>query len=178
MLENKKTIVIERNNRKVEFHLTGCEIYWNTINEYILYIADIKVNDRVFDVSINNCKLICDNDKNYIKIYTNIKNRNVEDLYSYLSGHVFQNADYLGLNLKNKEDIEKFKNFIIECRLGIKKKEEVQKLFELAKETGEKQEITRWTEPCNNPNEECNLDSIVLYAMPDGSKKKERYHTW
>ena len=59
-----------------------------------------------------------------------------------------------------------------------KEKERVQKLFEIAKQTGKKQEIESWTEECNDPNEECNVDQIVIYAMPDGSRKKERYHTW
>lgn len=59
-----------------------------------------------------------------------------------------------------------------------KEKERVQKLFELAKETGTKQIIKKWIEPCNDPHEECNVDEVYLLAMPDGTTKKERNHTW
>ena len=59
-----------------------------------------------------------------------------------------------------------------------KEKERVQKLFEIAKQTGKKQEIESWTEECNDPNEECNVDQIIIYAMADGSRKQERYQTW
>jgi len=60
----------------------------------------------------------------------------------------------------------------------VARKAELEKKFEEAKRTGQKVEIRRWTTDCNNPNEECDLDVIVEYAMPDGSTKTERYHTW
>lgn len=69
---------------------------------------------------------------------------------------------------KNKKKLEKKK----------KEEERVQKLFELAKETGESQIIRRWTEPCNDPYEECDIDEVCIMAMPDGSEKKVRNHTW
>lgn len=53
-----------------------------------------------------------------------------------------------------------------------------QKIFEKAKETGEMQVLRMWSEPCNDPNEECNLDNIIVYAMPDGDTKTVRSHTW
>ena len=64
----------------------------------------------------------------------------------------------------------------------MKKKKEAEdnlnSLFEVAKKTGIKQKIQSWSEDCNDPNEDCSLDIITVYAMPDGTKKVERNHTW
>jgi hydroxymethylpyrimidine pyrophosphatase-like HAD family hydrolase len=54
----------------------------------------------------------------------------------------------------------------------------INNLFELAKQIGERQLINKWSEPCNDPKEECNLDICYLWIMPDGSKKQTRSHTW
>ncbi|MED5050628.1 hypothetical protein P9850_01925 [Anoxybacillus rupiensis] len=75
-----------------------------------------------------------------------------------------------------KEENEKIENE--KAKKEAEQKEKLDKLFEEAKRTGEKVEIRRWTTSCNDPNEECDLDTIIEYAMPDGSIKKERYHTW
>jgi hypothetical protein len=58
------------------------------------------------------------------------------------------------------------------------RKVELEKKFEEAKQTGKKVEIRRWHEDCNNPNEDCDLDIVIEYAMPDGTTKIERHHTW
>jgi len=50
--------------------------------------------------------------------------------------------------------------------------------FEEARETGEPVLLQKWSEPCNDPREECSLDICCQYAMPDGSVKTERQHTW
>ena len=54
----------------------------------------------------------------------------------------------------------------------------INELFEKAKQTREKQLINKWSEPCNNPNEECNVDIVYVWIMPDGGKTKSRHHTW
>ena len=51
-------------------------------------------------------------------------------------------------------------------------------LFEKAKQTGEKQLLNKWPEPCNDPKEECDVDIVYVWIMPDGSKTKSRHHTW
>lgn len=51
-------------------------------------------------------------------------------------------------------------------------------LFLKAKETNEPQIIKQWSEECNNPSEDCDVDNIIVYAMPDGTKQTKRYHTW
>jgi hypothetical protein len=50
--------------------------------------------------------------------------------------------------------------------------------FDEARETGRPVLLQKWTEPCNDPREECSLDIVQQYAMPDGSVKTERNHTW
>jgi len=51
-------------------------------------------------------------------------------------------------------------------------------IFETAKQTGEKQVIESYSVECSDSNEECDLDIITVYAMPDGTKKTVRNHTW
>ena len=57
-------------------------------------------------------------------------------------------------------------------------KELLEEKFSKAKETGEKVVIGKWSEPCNDNREECNLDMATKYAMPDGSVKVVKMHTW
>lgn len=58
------------------------------------------------------------------------------------------------------------------------KEEKKAAIFTKAKETGEKQILNQWSEDCNDPEESCDVDNIMEYAMPDGSVKTERHHTW
>lgn len=58
------------------------------------------------------------------------------------------------------------------------KKRAIQEKFEQAKQTGQPVEIRRWTTGCNDPDEDCDLDIVIEYAMPDGSTKIVRHHTW
>ena len=74
-------------------------------------------------------------------------------------------------------------DFISPIKKAEQEKEEAEKariaaIFETAKETGKKQVLKSWMEECNDPKEECSTDSVTLWAMPDGSKKTTRTHTW
>ncbi len=51
-------------------------------------------------------------------------------------------------------------------------------IFIKAKASGEKQILNQWSEECNDKEESCDIDNIIEYAMPDGSIKTERHHTW
>lgn len=62
--------------------------------------------------------------------------------------------------------------------IELKNQENTESIFNKAKETGIKQEINNWSEPCDNPKEECNLDIVTLYALPNGETEKIRNHTW
>ncbi len=59
-----------------------------------------------------------------------------------------------------------------------RKEAERQAKFEEAKRTGKPVELSRIAVECNDPDEECDIDIITVYAMPDGSIKEKREHTW
>jgi hypothetical protein len=61
---------------------------------------------------------------------------------------------------------------------ALKKYTETTGAFEEAKRTGKPVIIAEWSDECNDPDEECDIDNITKYAMPDGSTKIERSHTW
>lgn len=50
--------------------------------------------------------------------------------------------------------------------------------FEEAARTGKPVVLEMWSDECNDPHESCDIDNIYVYAMPDGSEKTERHHTW
>ena len=50
--------------------------------------------------------------------------------------------------------------------------------FALARETGKPVEISRFMAECNDSREECSTDLITVLAMPDGTEKTTRQHTW
>jgi len=54
----------------------------------------------------------------------------------------------------------------------------LQAKFTEAKQTGKPVEISRWMADCNDPNEECSMDVMNEWAMPDGTVKTTRQHTW
>jgi len=56
--------------------------------------------------------------------------------------------------------------------------EERQAKFDEAQRTGEPVELDSWMANCNDPREECSLDHVIEYAMPDGTTRVERHHTW
>jgi hypothetical protein len=78
------------------------------------------------------------------------------------------------------EMLEEEKRIQEQKQKEIKEKEEnkINEIFAKAKETGEKQKISSWFEPCNDHNEDCDLDNITEYAMPDGTRKTIRSHTY
>lgn len=51
-------------------------------------------------------------------------------------------------------------------------------IFRKAKTTNTPQVLSSWMAECNDPDEQCSLDHVTLLAMPDGSTKKKRQHTW
>ena len=57
-------------------------------------------------------------------------------------------------------------------------KERRERLRKLAQETGEPQELYRYTDDCNDPKLDCDLDIITVYVYPDGHIGEERTHTF
>lgn len=71
-------------------------------------------------------------------------------------------------------------NKIIEKRNARKAVKQAEKdaIFEKAKVAGEKQVLETYPVECNDPDESCDIDIVTVYAMPDGTTKKTRSHTW
>jgi len=51
-------------------------------------------------------------------------------------------------------------------------------IFAQARETGQPVVLRSYSDDCDDPNEECSLDNVTEYAMPDGKIKTVRSHTW
>jgi hypothetical protein len=81
--------------------------------------------------------------------------------------------------ISNDEMMEIY-NSIVEQKEEKKEKDnkERQAMMEKATQTGEKQILSKTHEECNDPEESCDIDEIIEYAMPDGTTKTVRYHTW
>lgn len=79
--------------------------------------------------------------------------------------------------IKKIENFEKKENERIEMKEN-ERIEKEEKIFETAKRTNEKQILYQYSIECRDKKEECNIDNVVVYAMPDGTTKKEIYHTW
>ena len=58
------------------------------------------------------------------------------------------------------------------------KEEKLNKALAEAKETGNPVVIGHHTDDCNDPNEECSMDTITEYIYPDGKIRSTRQHTW
>jgi hypothetical protein len=53
-----------------------------------------------------------------------------------------------------------------------------ERVFSEAARTGKPVVLDSYSDECNDPREECDLDHVTVYAMPDGSTKESRSHTW
>jgi len=53
-----------------------------------------------------------------------------------------------------------------------------QAIFDRAQQTGERQILDKYSDECNDPREECDIDTVTVYAMPDGTTETVRSHTW
>jgi hypothetical protein len=51
-------------------------------------------------------------------------------------------------------------------------------IFEKARKTGQKQIIKSYTVDCCDPREDCDVDIVTVYAMPDGTESKTQVHTY
>jgi len=157
----QKEIEVEEANKKYNAFLLKETISYST--SFNFFIPNhIKFSDRACSI----VKKILDND-------VNIKRISDSGDYS-----VSTNYKITGLTLlKMLEDAEKEVN---EKKLA-KEKIEADKTAEIylkAKTTGEKQLLHKWSESCNDKKEECDIDNLYQYVMPDGTLKTERYHSW
>jgi hypothetical protein len=74
--------------------------------------------------------------------------------------------DYIKPELEKKE------------RLKLEKELERKRIFDKARNTGEKQLLDKYVTDCNDRHEQCSTDIVYQYAMPDGTVTTERVHTY
>ena len=77
--------------------------------------------------------------------------------------------------------IEQMKQIKEQKDLAIKLRKEQEELslqnkFDEAKRTNQAVVIKSYTDDCNDPNEDCDTDTITVYAMPNGQYKTTRSH--
>jgi hypothetical protein len=51
-------------------------------------------------------------------------------------------------------------------------------IFLRAKQTGQRQFLGQYNELCNDATEDCNLDHVYVYILPNGEFEEVRIHTW
>ena len=66
----------------------------------------------------------------------------------------------------------------VKAQAKAKKEAEKQTKFDEAKKTRRPVELYRYSDDCDDPEEDCNTDIVIIYAMPDGTTKEERMHTY
>ena len=92
----------------------------------------------------------------------------------YTNGwYEYEAAELIALAKNWKEEVERKEQEQKEEKEAIKAK-----IFGKAKETNEKQLLDRFMVPCSDRNEECDADTVSVYAMPDGSEKTVQNHAW
>ena len=95
----------------------------------------------------------------YTDQWYEISNTDLMEIY----GIIQRQEDEIGKQKKAKQEEREIKR---------------QETFAKAKLTGERQVLARWNDECNDSEEECSIDNIIEYAMPDGTTKTERHHTY
>lgn len=58
------------------------------------------------------------------------------------------------------------------------KRKKTSTAFIMAKQTKERQFLGQYSEACNDPTEECDIDNVYVYALPSGEIEKIRIHTF
>lgn len=116
------------------------------------------------------------------------QSRNVFELFTYKAKQLPELHTGLYTDMWYEIDLdivlesEEYKEHLLKMGENKKHKQEAElkrlQAFETAKKTGTKQFLSSWSEECNEPEESCDIDNVYLYAMPDGSMKEERNHTW
>lgn len=191
---NKEKSFQENLDKDIKYTLNDMTSYglYNGISEFdistiVSYVKE-KLNSDIWITNEEIAKILTEDaelkeiaEKTYIPYP---ENNNWADWYKeeYRNAVKNKTAKGYGIIPNNiiKEKIEKIILSKIEQKnkANKEKQDKLNAAFELARKTGERQLINKWTENCNNPKEECNLDVCEEYAMPDGTLKVFRSHTW
>ena len=67
---------------------------------------------------------------------------------------------------------------VMRLAVSAAREKRLKKIRQLARETGEAQVLRSYMSECDDPEEQCSLDYVTVLAMPDGTTKTNRQHTW
>ncbi len=78
---------------------------------------------------------------------------------------------------------QKLNALILKVEAEKEKKQQIEnkkinKLQKIAQETGESQKYFTYSDECDTPDIDCDIDNIVVYIKPDGSQFEERHHCY
>jgi hypothetical protein len=140
---------------------------------------DAVIKDITFQVSFY--------DGEYLSGYTiygeAAKELEVLGLAHYVSGWGYHVRDEvvktLGSSFTHAQAVEYSRPArMAKVQAAYRAKADRQAKFDEAARTGHKALLDQYTDDCNDPKEECSLDIVTVYAMPDGSTQTHRSHTW
>lgn len=168
----------EENNKELINLNPMLRVTYNTTYKYNIGTIETSLkklaeNSILKDIKImmNNNLDVCKND--YFEEY--LKD---SDWGDYSISYTYQLTLEQLLNIKNKLDILIEEKQIIKAKKEAERKAKKDREIAEAKEKNINIEVGRWTEPCNDPKEECNVDIIIEYVTPNGEYITKRNHTW
>ena len=82
------------------------------------------------------------------------------------------------IEAKKISDIKNIESEKIAINKKAEKEAKIKAIYESARLTNEKQLLSKWSDDCDDPREQCDIDIVYEYAMPNGTVKIERHHTW
>lgn len=153
---NDEEIIDMNYDTSYKFHISS-----NKENELLFdrIVCKLKASDNYFTEELEPYKTDFDWGDYTMTTYYKVPVKIIKNIYEK------------ALNiLKEKEDKEKL--------IEIKRQEKINSFIQKAKETGVKQEYSRWCEPCNDKNEECSMDLVIQYIDGNGNFSYEREHTY
>lgn len=146
----------------------------------------IKIEKETGCFYIKNTKI--NRSTNLKKILYNISETDInlekylveEEIYDFRKFYEITKEELLKMGEEAKRILELKKETKEKQKIKREKEEaeRINKLIEKAKETGKKQTINSWIEPCNDSREECNLDIVTKQIDRNGKIEISRQHTF
>ena len=150
-IEQEKTAKIEEKKRQHELEIENFKKENKIIKTY--------QRDGEYDSSIHGIDAISE-----------------EILQSLNIPNIYRMVEALGTEFTYQQVIE-YMNPINEVKKEVRE-EKIANIFETAKLKNEKQLLNSYSEPCNDKNEDCDIDNVCEWAMPNGATTVTRQHTW
>ncbi|MGL5821015.1 MAG: hypothetical protein ACRCYE_05190 [Sarcina sp.] len=164
----EEKLLRENLNRKIKFRDGDSQFYFyeeELVNSTTLKRFKNLLNNNDLNIYNHIGKFrVKENDGSYFtKIYYEFSINEIDELINILTDEI------------NKIKLEKIRK---ENEADEKREAEINRLKTIARDTGEKQLYDSMTLPCSSKNEECNMDILYKYILPNGEFEEVRTHTW